>query len=255
MTTPNKTFLKSLQRNIKPDTVILASWLSSMGISKDLQKYYLSSGWLEAIGRGAYKRPGDKITWQSGLYALQHQANLSIHTGALTALSLQGYSHYFRLTEEKVFLFAPRKTNLPKWFNDYDWGSSIHYKQTNCLPEKQGLTEHEERTFTIQISSPERAVLECLYLAPKTIDLVECYHIVEGLANLRPKLITELLQQCKSVKVKRLFLYLAGKANHDWLQFVDQTMIDTGSGSRSITDGGVYISQYDIVIPDELAEI
>ena len=255
MTTPNKTYLKNLLRNIKPDTVILASWLSSMGISKNLQKYYLRSGWLEAIGRGAYKRPGDKITWQSGLYALQHQAKLSIHTGALTALNLQGYSHYFRLAEEKVFLFAPRKTNLPKWFSNYYWGSSIHYKQTDFLPEKQGLTEHDERTFSIRISSPERAVLECLYLAPKTVDIIECYHIVEGLANLRPKLMTELLRQCRSVKVKRLFLYLAGKTNQDWFRFIDKTLIDTGSGSRSITEGGVYISQYDIVVPRELAEI
>jgi hypothetical protein len=51
--------------------------------------------------------------------------------------------------------------------------------------------------------------------------MVECYQILEGLANLRPKILQELLESCNSIKVKRLFLFMASKAKHQWLDFVD----------------------------------
>ena len=38
MTTHNETKLRKLLNNIKPETVILASWLEELGISRDLQK-------------------------------------------------------------------------------------------------------------------------------------------------------------------------------------------------------------------------
>lgn len=98
-------------------------------------------------------------------------------------------------------------------------------------------------------------MLECLYLAPAEIDLVECFHIMEGLANLRPKLVRQLLATCTSVKVKRLFLYLAQKANHQWLRLVDRSRVDLGTGSRSLVSGGTYIAKYQLVVPEALATL
>ena len=255
MTTHNETKLKKLLTSIKPETVILASWLEKLGISRDLQKHYRNSGWLETIDRGAFKRPGENVQWQGALYALQYQTKLNVHVGAITALSMQGFSHYFRLSEEKLFLFSPRKTNLPTWFLRQDWGNPISHHQSTFLPTGLGIVEHEEKNFQIQISSSERALFESLYLAPNIIDLVECFHIMEALVNLQPKLVQELLQKCKSIQVKRLFLYLAEKAKHDWFQFVDLSSVDLGSGSRRITSGGVHVSKYQISIPKELAEL
>jgi len=255
MTTHNETKLRRLLSSVKPETAVLASWLEELGISRDLQKHYRNSGWLETIDRGAFKRPGENVQWQGALYALQYQANLNVHVGAISALSMQGFSHYFRLSEEKLFLFSPRKTNLPRWFLRQDWGSPISHYQTTFLPIGLGIVEHEEKNFHIQISSPERALFESLYLAPDTIDLVECFHIMEALVNLQPKLVQELLQKCKSIQVKRLFLYLAEKAKHNWFQFIDLSSVDLGSGSRRITAGGVYVSKYQITIPKELAEL
>jgi len=251
--TYNETKLTKLLSSIKLGTVVLASWLEGIGISRDLQKHYRNSGWLESMGRGAFKRPGETVEWQGGLYAIQYQAKLDVHAGALTALSLQGLSHYFRLSEEKIFLFTSRKTRLPLWFLNYNWGSQISQQETNFLPMGLGVVEHEEKNFSIQISSAERAMFECLYLAPDTIDLIECFHLMEGLVNLRPKLVQELLQECTSIKVKRLFLYLSEKANHNWLQFIDISSVDIGNGNRRITEGGAYVSKYQITIPNELA--
>jgi hypothetical protein len=73
--------------------VCLAAWLERAKISRDLQAYYRRSGWLTAIGRGAFIRPHDTVGWQGGLYALQQQASLPIHVGALTALSMTVSGH------------------------------------------------------------------------------------------------------------------------------------------------------------------
>ena len=70
----------------------------------------------------------------------------------------------------------------------------------------------------ILISSPERAVLELLNNLPDKISFDEANKIMEGLYNLRPDLQRELLEKCTSIKVKRLFLYLAEKADLPWLE-------------------------------------
>jgi hypothetical protein len=97
--------------------------------------------------------------------------------------------------------------------------------------------------------------MECLHLAPQNTDLVEIFQIFEGLVNLKPGLVTELLSNCNSIKVKRLFLYMAEKANHQWFQFIKTDKVDLGNGRRMITAKGVYNARYLISIPKELAEL
>ena len=255
MTTQNETKLKTLFNNIQPGTVVLAPWLEKLGISRNLQKHYIRSGWLETLGRGAYKKPADKVTWLGGVYSLQKQADLSVHVGAITALSLHGLSHYVRMDSEIIWLFSPYRESLPKWFKDNPWESTVYHQQTSFLPENTGIIEREVMKLPLKISSPERAMLECLYLAPRKFDLFESLQLMDGLLNLRPKTVQELLENCNSVKVKRLFLYLAEKANQQWLSFVDTSSIDLGSGNRRIAEKGVYNSKYKITIPKELAEL
>lgn len=254
MTTNSDRKLKNLLEEHTPGTVILASWLEKKGISHDLQKYYRRSGWLESVGTGAFKRPKDLVQWQGALFAVQTQANLPVHVGGPSALSLQGFAHYVRLGEETIYLFSPQ-IKLPAWFLKYNWQTKIEHIKTSMLPTETGLINHEEKNFSILISAPERAILECLYLAPDQFDLVECYQLFEGLANLRPRLLQDLLELCNSVKVKRLFLYMAHKAKHQWLSFIDLSKISLGHGDRSVVKGGIYVSQFNISIPKELAEL
>ncbi|MCD9014439.1 type IV toxin-antitoxin system AbiEi family antitoxin [Parachryseolinea silvisoli] len=253
--TENESKIKKLLTLHQPGTVLLAKWLETLGISRDLQKRYKKSGWLGTIGPGAYKRPGDPVIWTGGLYAIQRQANEKIHVGGPTALAWQGQSHYLRMGKEQIWLFSPRNTALPKWFNDFFSGQKIQNIQSSFLPEDIGLKEHAELGYSITIAGPERAMLECLYLAPDKMDLVECYHLMEGLSNLRPALVQELLEACSSVKVKRLFLFMATKAQHQWLHFVDQLKIDLGKGDRSIVKGGRYNAQFQINLPPELLTV
>jgi hypothetical protein len=124
--------------------------------------------------------------------------------------------------------------------------------KTKFLPADLALSDYSLDGLNIQISSPERAILECLYLTPNRFDLIECYQILEGLVNLRPKIMQALLEECSSIKVKRLFLFMASKANHQWLDFIDQSKIELGTGDRVMVKGGVYISNYKIAVPKEL---
>lgn len=94
--------------------------------------------------------------------------------------------------------------------------------------------------------------MECLYHIPTKLSLVECYEIMEGLNNLRPDQVQDLLEHCRSVKVKRLFLYLAGKAEHEWVKHIRFNRIDLGTGKRSIIKGGVFIPKYQITVDKEL---
>ena len=255
MTTQNETKLKKLFSLLQPGKVVTASWLDDFSISRDLQKYYLESGWLEVLGRGAYKKPGDNVEWHGALNAIQEQTDIKVHVGGLTALSLQGFSHYFRMSNETIYLFSPRKEKLPKWFTDCNWNVEIEHKQTTFLPSELGIKNIEIKQNKMLASLPERAIMECLYLAPQKIDLVECYHLFEGLVNLKPKLVTELLESCNSVKVKRLFLYMADKANHQWFQFLKLDKVDIGNGNRILVEKGVYQAKYLISVPKELAEL
>jgi hypothetical protein len=254
MATHNEAKLKNLLAAHLPGTILVASWLEQRGVSRDLQKYYRRSGWLETAGTGAFKRPGEHITWQGGLYALQSENHLRIHAGALTALRLQGYSHYVRLGAETIFLFSKPRVGLPAWFRHHDWQQPVRHCKTSILPENLGLADFQNPTFSISISSPERAILECLHLSPEVIDLMECYQMMAGMTTLRPKLLQSLLEQCRSIKVKRLFLYMASKAGHDWQKRLNVTALDLGKGDRSITKGGVYIAQFSITVPEELAK-
>lgn len=255
MATQNEYKLRTLFQEMQPGHIVTTSWLNEKGISKDLKKYYLKSGWLEAIGRGAYKKPGDHIEWQGALNAIQKHSETKVHVGGFTALALQGFSHYVRLNSEALHLFTPVNEKLPKWFSDHSWNYALLHKQSNFLPEDMGLRQIEVTSIPVKISTPERAIMECLLLAPQMLDLTECYQLLEGLANLKPKLVSELLVNCSSVKVKRLFLYLAERINHQWFHFLTTDNIDLGKGHRTLATKGVYNAKYMISIPKELEQL
>ena len=197
-------------------------------------------------------RHGDQVDYLGGIYALQSQLGLSVHPGAGTALSMQGRGHYPRLSPSRVQLFGSRVDNLPNWFRQRDWGVKVDYKLTSFLPPESGLVEMAHKGFTVKVSSPARAIMECLYLVPKLQPLTEAFEFMEGLSNLHPASVQELLEICTSVKVKRLFLYLADKAGHEWLDYVKLDRVDLGSGKRAIVSGGIYDAKYQITVPREM---
>jgi len=255
MNTNNKEILKTILQQVIPGTILLAKYLEKLGASRDLQQYYKRSGWLYSLAPGVFFMPQAKPTWQGAIYALQNQAGLQIHPGGLTALSLQGFAHYIRQDNELIYIFSQINKKLPKWFVNRDLQQNLQACYTNFLPDYLGIIEFKFSNFSIKIASAERAILECLFLAPEKMDIVECYHLMEGLVNLRPDVLQTLLENCKSIKVKRLFLFMANKAKHSWLKYLDLTKIDIGKGDRLLAKNGVYDKNYQITIPKELRDL
>ena len=232
--------------------VLLSSWLSEQGYSLDLQKRYKKSRWLESMGTGAMKRTGDQVKIEGAIFALQNQLNLSVHIGGKSALAMLGKSHYLEFDKKEITLFGQAFEKLPKWFSNFHWEQKLKYHQSNFLSQNLNMVDFEFKNFSINISGPIRAIMECLYLAPKKQSLVECYDLMESLNNLTPVSVQALLEQCNSIKVKRLFLFMAEKAGHSWLKYINLANINLGKGKRSIVPDGVYVPRYEITVPKEL---
>jgi hypothetical protein len=254
MSTEKATKINQLLASQSRGIVFLSSWLSDQGYSLDLQKKYRKNSWLKSIGTGAMIRLNDAVTYRGAVYSLQKQSNLNIHIGGKTALSLLGKSHYLELSYAKVTLFGGAREKLPTWFKNYDWNVKINYHSSSFLPINLGFVDLEFKTFSMKISGAARAIMECLYLVPDRQPLMECFELMENLNNLHPRLVQELLEKCTSIKVKRLFLYLAEKANHSWMDYIKIENIDLGSGKRSIVKNGIYVPKHKITVPKELED-
>lgn len=242
-------YLKLMLDKWQPNMVATSKWLQSLGISRQLVHKYIKSGWLKPIGIGAFVRPNENVTWKNALWVIQKHLSLPVHLGGLTSLMVLGRSQYIRLKKERVFIFYDYDTHMPKWFKDYDWGDEVCFIKTNFLPAKVGV---DSFGISFDMSFHERAILECLYLAPLKLSLVECYETLEGLMTLRPKIMQELLEKCNSIKVKRLFLFMAEKANLPVMQNLNLDKIDLGSGTRSLVKNGGFDSKYKLTLPKEL---
>ena len=252
MNTESSSKINQLFHKWPKGTVAVDSWLEEQGVSVDLKWSYVRSKWLSPLGHGAAIWHQDKVTWHGGLYALQQQLHVPIHLGGKSALEELGLGHFVRYQKIKIFLFASQKTQLPRWFTSFKWEADVQTICSNFLPTELGLTKKKFGEFEIQLSSPERAILEVLYLVPSKQSVEESSLLFEGLTTLRPSLLQELLVKCGSVKVKRLFLFLAERQQHSWFKRLDLSQINLGKGNRSLVKGGVLNRKYGITIPKEM---
>jgi len=233
-----------------------AFYLNKQGFSYDLLTKYKKSGWIQSFGRGAYILNGDKVEWQGALYTLQTQLGLNVHPGGKTALELKGYAHYLPTGKRKLFLYGTQGLILPTWFKGDRLGAEVILNRTNLFPvtSELGFSEIKEKEFTLRISAPERAVMEMLYLVPGKVGFDEALLIMENLATLRPEIVQRLLTNSRSIKVKRLLLFMAEKHGHSWLSELDVSKFDLGTGKRMIVPNGRLDSKYKITVPRDRYE-
>jgi len=251
MSTENKTKINRLIDQWVTGATSATSYLNDIGFSRDLLVKYKNGGWLEPFGRGAYIRSGDKVDWPGALYALQTQLGLPVHAGGKTALERKGYAHYLPARQKRVFLYGPRGLALPAWFKGDRFGVEFVVTRTNLFPAdlREGFTEFKEKDFSVRISAPELAMLEMLHLVPQRVGFDEARLVMGNLATLRPEVVQGLLEACRSVKVKRLFLYMAENQELPWLTKVDPSKVDLGKGKRMVVPKGRYDAKYRITVP------
>jgi len=252
MSGETRTKLNRLLRVWPQGTVAVSRWLEQQGAYQQLRQTYEKGGWIERIGQGAYIRGGDAVEWTGGLYALQQQLRLPVHAAAKTALQMQGYAHFLPLGKGgAVTLFGSPGVRLPGWFLRHAWGVTLCYATTRMFLDApdMGFTDKAMGGgWSVRLSAPERAMMELLYLLPGRESFAEASLLMEGLTTLRPQLVQSLLEQCRSVKVKRLFMFLAECHNHPWVKRLDLSKVDFGRGKRMIVKGGRFDAKYRITV-------
>lgn len=230
---------------------VTASYLTSRGFSHGLLTKYRKSGWIQSFGRGAYILNEDRVGWLGALYALQTQRGMSLHPGGKTALELKGHAHYLTSGRRKVFLYGAQGLILPTWFRGNRLGVDIALIRTNLFPAESeiGLSEFKEKDLIVKISAPERAAMEMLHLVPGKIGFDEAFLIMENLATLRPETVQSLLVMCRSIKVRRLFMFMAEEHDHPWVSDLDASKLDLGKGKRLVVPKGRLDRKYQITVP------
>lgn len=247
--------LKWLNDQLSQFELLLMPYLKQHGISRSHVQNYLNSGWLEVVVGGVYKKPSATISWSSALSALQYQQASSLHLSGLSSLAHQGLSHYLTMGDETVQLNSIKAIRLPKWLFSQHW--EIEYKCSKVLDKvyENDLIELTVNNQTVRASVIELAVLEVLDKVTDESSFIFASELFQGLMSLRPRKLQSLLERSPSVKVKRLFLFLAHYYQHPWFKRLDESKLDLGSGNRQIVKGGYVDRQYKITVPLKFKEM
>ncbi len=265
-----------MQHSLPDGLLADAKWLRAQGYSRQLRGRYLEGGWLERLGRGLFRRPSaSPVHWQQAVASLQTLLRRNVAVGGRTALELQGYAHYPSPRGPRVVHLHGDDGPLPGWLYTLDGPRYVHHNTPRLFPSRPlaqvmdayreaapgdaGLAPSDDLVWRrldfawgVVISTPERAVLELLDELPSRESFHEADMLISGLVNLRPGRMSRLLADCRSVKVKRLFLWFADRHGHQWVDRLDLRTVDLGRGKRMLVRGGKLDSKYQITMPENI---
>lgn len=260
MNSQNRTKINYLLQKWPKDTVVVQVWLDRHRVSRQLANAYCKHHWLVRLDNGVYRREGDQVNWTGALYALQSELSLKIHVGGLAALGMAGFGHFVALGEKSdvtLFYDAQQAQKVPSWFTRlFVSDATVSLTRTNLFSQNGalGLVQEDMGNYSLTISSPERAILECLYAVPTGMTLDHAATLLESMRTLRPEMLQQLLECCNSIKVKRLFLYLAETLAMPWFARLNVARVDLGAGKRKIGKGGHYNAKYQLSLPESNIE-
>lgn len=254
MATFKRIKLNQLFTQWSPHKIATTPWLNSLGISSHLIKHYVNAGWITRIGTGAFLRSGDQITWPAAIQALQQQLKLEIHLGGESALELDGiYDQIPQGTGQNLFLYGKQGVKVPQWIYNDSFGVTPVYSKMEVFRKTPLNTfrEFSKDSFSIKVSSRERAILELLHDVPLKRDLHSIRNIFLQFSTLRSTVVQSHLENCTSIKIKRLFMYLSRESNHPWYKDLDKSKISLGSGKRVIEKLGKLDPEFLITVESE----
>lgn len=286
MNIQKRSMLNRLQRLLPEGLLADAPWFNRMGYSGSLRARYLASGWLESVARGVYRRPAHRpgleaavpLRWQHVVVSLQTVMESPLAVGGRTALELAGLAHYTSSGLREVHLYGDRPVpgwlrrlpietdfvfhNARRLFRDEPVADALQALQAVLQggADAAGTPIHGslhwqflgDGDWPLVFSTPERAVLELLDELPARETFHQADMLMEGVTGLGPERAGRLLRQCRSVKVKRLFLWFAERHGHAWFDRLDLEGVDLGSGKRMLVRGGRLDPKYGITVPKDL---
>mgnify|MGYP001568581700 FL=1 len=115
------------------------------------------------------------------------------------------------------------------------------------------FAEVQHGEFSVRVSAPERAILETIHDATTNAAVDSALELMRGLTTLRPRVLQWLLEGCRSIKVKRFFLWAAEASGHEWFNRLEAARVDLGKGKRLFYRGGRFDRKYRITVPRDEA--
>ena len=251
----NKPSHTQLANTLPDGLVVTRKWLKEKGFNRTAVDYYVRSGKLVSVGRGAYRRPGPPLKWEHLVYSLQ-ESGYTVHVGGRSALDHQGMAHYLPLGGiQAVELYG--MTKLPGWLGKPDSSVRLNARGNagfNKLPDDALTTiPFGHWDWLLKFSTMELALFELLddLNDESGFSLADKYF--ESATVLRPQLLNSLLERCKRIRTKRLFLWFADRHRHQWLKKINKEVVDLGSGKRMIAKSGALDKIYKITVPRSMA--
>ena len=264
----NATLRAELPDLVPNGLLVSRSWLMEQGLLRHAVDNLVKSGQLLPLRPGVYIRAGSRLVWQGVVCSLQRMGG-DLAVGGTTALELHGRSHYLPLSRRRaIHLYGSGR--LPSWLNKLGLEETFHRHGTAWLsvPEgssNPGCEQRRAPSFTVDMpwgdgfqtvrtSTLERAWLEILKDVPARVSFEHAEQLMEGLADLSPRRLDALLRRTRSIKVKRLFFWLAERQGHAWMKRLDAGDFDLGRGKRVLARDGRLVSRYGITVPKSMHE-
>jgi hypothetical protein len=225
-------------------------WLKERGVGQRLAyKYADELNSLEKVGPGVYKRVAEPINWMGVVRLFQQELNFNIHISSRSALEFEGHSHYIPIRRQKIYLRSyGNNKKLPKWFYSLDIDVEFRYKKSKMFPEDLKFLNKEFDKFQLTLAPRELAILEFIDDSSLSYSLETIENYMNSLLTLRSDVIQNYLELCRSIKVKRVFLYVAEKLNMPWFSKLNLSKINLGSGKRVIVENGEFNKKYNITV-------
>ena len=242
-------------------------WLAEQGLSAHALDNAVKTDTLLPLATGVYSQYSRAVTWEGVVASMQRMMANSVDdelppvvVGGLSALSISGLSQYLLLgSTPHIHLYETKK--LPSWLArlslpiKFEGHSTSKLWPDNVSKDRAFVKKHEwgEQLPPVYFSCPEKAILEVLMDLPERVSFEHADELMQGLVNLSPRKLDTLLKGCKSVKVKRLFLWLAKRHAYPWFEKLNVENYDLGSGKRVVAKGGSLDTEYLITVPQHMA--
>ncbi len=223
--------IKSVIATFSKERPLSSLELRRAGVSRELAYYYVKSGWLKRLERGAFALEGGELS-QDGCLEFLNTRFPGLHIGGKTALSWRGLIHNVPF-QETLCLWGPKGGRIPVWFRDRfpcRYTSRQLFEQPimqttaiSSLPDKHGK---------VTVSEPERALLELLSEVGTHQEVGEARNIMELLGSIRPESLIPLLIHCRQTKASRLCVQWAEELGLPWATQAAEAIKGVTGGAR-----------------------
>jgi len=225
--------IKELLPQLTRGAPVSTRQLVELGVRPRQAASWARSGWLTRLGEETYQIPGDTLD-QFSCIAFLAEKIPGLHVGGKTALSWRGVKHNLAV-KERILLWGSVQVKLPRWFiEQFDCRYQVTNIFDSTLPPRTGLSPLPGGNTSVQVSTPERALLELLSDVGKSQSLEETKNLVENIRNLRIDVLDELLQHTARIKVVRMACEFGDELGLPWAALAQKHSARLGGGKRWI---------------------